>query len=178
VDEALLGRLVKEGLTLREIAARTGVSPTTVRYWIAKLELPRPSDVRRARTAERIRAGETREVRRCPRHGEAHFAMDANGTWRCLECRRHAVAERRRKVKRTLVEEAGGECTLCGYRRSFAALQFHHIDPGRKSFGIAQKGRTSAIDALREEAAKCVLLCANCHVEVEVGVSRLPTTSG
>ena len=26
----------------------------------------------------------------------------------------------------------------------------------------------------RQEAAKCVLLCANCHAEVEAGVAELP----
>ena len=33
---------------------------------------------------------------------------------------------------------------------------------------------TYALQVLREEAAKCVLLCANCHVEVEAGVTALP----
>jgi hypothetical protein len=28
----------------------------------------------------------------------------------------------------------------------------------------------------REEAAKCVLLCANCHAEVENGVADLPVS--
>jgi hypothetical protein len=27
---------------------------------------------------------------------------------------------------------------------------------------------------MREEAAKCVLLCANCHAEVEGGAASLP----
>jgi hypothetical protein len=33
-----------------------------------------------------------------------------------------------------------------------------------------------ALSAAREEAGKCVLLCANCHAEVEAGVATLPTT--
>jgi hypothetical protein len=30
-----------------------------------------------------------------------------------------------------------------------------------------------ALEAARAEAAKCVLLCANCHAEVEAGVATV-----
>jgi hypothetical protein len=36
------------------------------------------------------------------------------------------------------------------------------------------RGITRAIAKLREEAAKCVLLCATCHAEVEAGFVSLP----
>ena len=73
-----------------------------------------------------------------------------------------------------LVAEAGGKCALCGYARHSAALQFHHLDPMTKSFGLGVRGITRSIAKLREEASKCVLLCANCHAEVEAGVTELP----
>jgi hypothetical protein len=81
-------------------------------------------------------------------------------------------------VKRILVEEAGSRCALCGYDRCQAALEFHHLDPASKSFGIAGKGFTRSIDELRAEASKCVLLCANCHAEVEVGFVSIAETAG
>jgi hypothetical protein len=68
-----------------------------------------------------------------------------------------------------LVTEAGGACVICGYRRHPAALQFHHLEPEEKSFGLGRSGVTRSIAAAREEATKCVLLCANCHAEVEAG---------
>lgn len=34
-------------------------------------------------------------------------------------------------------------------------------------------GLTKSLESLREEARKCVLLCANCHSEVEWGVATL-----
>jgi hypothetical protein len=77
-------------------------------------------------------------------------------------------------VKRRLVQEAGGSCRLCGYDRCVAALEFHHIDPTTKRFSLSQKGMSRALDTVRAEAAKCVLLCANCHAEVEAGMSILP----
>jgi len=83
-----------------------------------------------------------------------------------------AVVKRQRKVKSILVEEAGGCCKLCGYDRYQGALQFHHVDPSTKSFAL-QSGVTKALDKMRIEAAKCVLLCATCHAEVEGGIVQL-----
>ena len=71
-----------------------------------------------------------------------------------------------------LVEEAGGRCALCGYARCIGALHFHHVDPQTKSFGLSSRGFARSLAAARREAAKCVLLCANCHAEVESGVAR------
>jgi len=87
------------------------------------------------------------------------------------------VARRRRKVKEILIDEAGGACAICGYARHAAALQFHHVDPTTKSFGLGVRGITRSLEALRAEAMKCVLLCANCHVELEVGAVDLPVKS-
>lgn len=80
----------------------------------------------------------------------------------------------RRKAEQTLVTEAGGACLVCGYSRCVRALEFHHVDPATKRFGLGSRGLARAIDALREEADKCVLLCANCHAEVEAGFTQLP----
>jgi hypothetical protein len=84
------------------------------------------------------------------------------------------VAEWRRRAKRRLVEEAGGRCSLCGYDRWIGALHFHHVDPTTKQFGLARRGMTFGMERLRLEAAKCVLLCSNCHAEVEAGMVELP----
>lgn len=66
--------------------------------------------------------------------------------------------------------EHGGECALCGYNRCIGALDFHHRDRSQKSFGLADKGYTKSIAKMRAEAAKCLLLCKNCHAEVEAGI--------
>ncbi len=93
---------------------------------------------------------------------------------RCKRCGSARVAERRRRVKAILAAEAGGACAICGYDKSVRALHFHHLDPERKEFGIAGGGMTRSIAAAREEMQKCVLLCSNCHMEVEEGVTELP----
>lgn len=113
-------------------------------------------------------------VATCPRHGETEFAIvGSRRRLQCKRCRAYAVAKRRRRVKQTLVEEAGGKCVICGYNRCVAALEFHHRDPDTKSFGLAHRGVTLGIDRVREEAKKCALLCANCNAEVEAGFTDL-----
>jgi cytochrome c553 len=71
------------------------------------------------------------------------------------------------------VEEAGGCCAVCGYARCILNLVFHHVDPSQKSFGLSME-TTKALSAYREEARKCVLVCANCHGEIETGLIPSP----
>ena len=167
--------LVEAGLTLTVIAEELEVSPATVRYWIKRHGLRNPTQVRREHMDAALRSGKRTVIRRCRRHGETEFAIvGSERRPRCKSCRSEAVARRRRKVKQILVDENGGMCQLCSYDRHIAALEFHHLDPAEKSFGLAQRGITRGIDEVRKEAAKCILLCANCHAEVEAGAVRLP----
>ena len=85
-----------------------------------------------------------------------------------------SVSERRRRVKEILVAEAGGRCVICGYDCYIGALQFHHRDPRHKTFHLAQNGMTRSLERSREEVKKCVLLCANCHAEIEARMVKLP----
>jgi hypothetical protein len=117
-------------------------------------------------------AGDSDDVLWSPRG--ADFCLDGRGYYRCKRCRSAAVARRRRKVKAVLVEEAGGACAICGYDRNMRALHFHHVDPSQKRHEINAKGVAIALDKLRVEAQKCVLLCSNCHAEVEDGTMSLP----
>ena len=164
VKREWLKALVDEGRSTRQIADAAGRSQTTVRYWLRRHGLKTV----RARPDEELRGKYV--TSRCRRHGEARFVMEGRGYYRCTRCRGERVAARRRKVKALLVEEAGGRCRLCGYDRYAGALHFHHVDPAEKAFGVAKAGVTLGIERLRAEARKCVLLCSNCHAEVEGGV--------
>lgn len=122
---------------------------------------------------------DNRFVGECRRHGRTEFIRRSDGgTPRCLRCRSEQVSRWRRRLKARLVAEAGGACALCGYSRSPVALQFHHVDPAEKEFSLSQEGVTRSLARARAEAAKCVLLCANCHAEVEAGVATLPAGMG
>lgn len=162
-------RLLAAGLSLREVAERLDRSLATIRHWMKRYELK--STPRRKRASERS----CREMRsHCKRHGEAMFVLEGSGYYRCKRCRAEAVARRRRVVKRKLVAEAGGKCLICGYSRCQQVLQFHHLDPSAKEFHIAERGCSRSLARSRAEIRKCVLLCANCHREVEAGITTVP----
>jgi transposase len=173
IDRAALAGLIAEGLSIAAMAERLGVHRSTVGYWLSKYEL---------RTAQAVRREEGRRAKAkalatvtmtCLRHGETDFWMEGRGAYRCLACRGQRVADRRRRVKEILVSEAGGSCRMCGYSRCLAALHFHHLDPGGKRFSMGREGVTRSLAVMREEARQCVLLCANCHAEVEAGIVRI-----
>jgi transposase len=172
--------LVEEGLTIEAIARRVGVGDSTARNWLKRHGLQTRGAKRRSTLAAMRRNGERETRLDCQRHGSTKFVALGSGAesrLRCARCQSEAVARRRRKVKEILVAEAGGSCAMCGYSKHSAALQFHHVDPSTKSFGLGVRGITRSIARLREEASKCVLLCANCHAEVEAGVVELPVKS-
>ena len=87
---------------------------------------------------------------------------------------KQAVAKRRRKIKEFAVAYKGGRCQVCRYNKSIWALDLHHIDPRTKAFGIAEKGYSRSWEAVKKEADKCVLVCANCHREIDAGITQLP----
>jgi hypothetical protein len=176
VERELLTTIVKCGLPIRDMAEAMDRSPATIRYWLAKygLETPRAARLRLGRTP--LPADAEPGLGMCPDHGPTPFVLDRDGYRRCRRCRVESVVRRRRRVRDLLVEEAGGRCAICGFDEHPAALQFHHLDPGEKSFTL-RDGDTRALDRMRDEAAKCVLLCANCHAQVEAGAADLPVTS-
>lgn len=78
-----------------------------------------------------------------------------------------AVVSWRKRTKVQLVLYKGGKCVKCGYNKCIEALQFHHLNPKEKDFTIS--GKSLSFERLRLEADKCILLCANCHIETHHG---------
>lgn len=119
-----------------------------------------------------------REIKHCEKHGDTEFALyTSNGVsrWRCLKCQTEATQKRRDKVKLMAIAYKGGKCQCCGYHNFVGALEFHHVDPDGKDFGISAKGYTRSWEKVKEELDKCVLVCANCHREIHEGLIPCPT---
>lgn len=77
---------------------------------------------------------------------------------------------RNNKINQILSElriELGGKCKKCDEDREHL-LDFHHLDPKKKSFEITSVlyyygyGK-KALQLVRKEIKKCILLCSNCH---------------
>jgi hypothetical protein len=172
IERERLQALVEDGRSIREIAAELDLSATAVRHWLAKFDL-------RTAGAGRRSAGSRQAVvvRECATHGWTTWVRTTAGGYRCKRCRIEAVSARRRRVKQILVREAGGACRLCGYSRYAGALQFHHVDPTKKVFALSSRGLARSLAKARHEVVKCVLLCANCHAEVEAGIATIGASS-
>lgn len=102
----------------------------------------------------------------CKFHGLSKFVLEGRGYYRCAKCRSAGVSNRRRKVKKLLIEYKGGKCEKCSYSKCAAALEFHHIDPTKKEFSISGAGTCVALAKLQKEVDKCILVCSNCHKEI------------
>ena len=76
------------------------------------------------------------------------------------------VTKRRREIKEKAVNYKGGKCCKCGYNKCIGALEFHHTEPGHKDFGISRNGSTRSWKKVKKEIDKCILVCANCHREI------------
>jgi hypothetical protein len=177
MDKGTLEARIAEGSTLAALAAEAGVDRSTMRRWLRRHGLA----TRRMRVYEQAisaRAANLTSLNRlCATHGQTEHRRDNRGNYKCVACNRARVSNRRSKVKAILVAEAGNKCTLCGYDTYAGALHFHHVDPSTKRYHLGDKGVVRSLARSREEAAKCVLLCANCHAEIEAGLVALPIAS-
>jgi len=86
---------------------------------------------------------------------------------------KQAVDRRRKKLRQLALEYKGNRCSVCGYNKCLKALEFHHLDSNIKDFGISAKGYTRSWMVIKQELAKCILLCANCHRETHEGPTQL-----
>lgn len=90
------------------------------------------------------------------------------GKWQgyCKPCNLQNTVERQRAFKQCCVDYKGGQCEHCGFDKSNAALDFHHIDPSEKDFTLSKVRNTSYEKnrkKIESELDKCLLLCKNCH---------------
>jgi 5-methylcytosine-specific restriction endonuclease McrA len=73
--------------------------------------------------------------------------------------------------KQKAVDFLGGECKICGYKKSLSALTFHHINPKEKEFEIGFI-KDHSWDKVLKELKKCDLLCFNCHMELHEKLNK------
>jgi transposase len=175
ISRERLEELIEQGASLNDLAEVLQLSVSTVRHWLGKYHLQTKGMGWRRQQSMRAREAGLKEIsRECAHHGLTTFVLEGRGYYRCRKCRQDAVSRWRRRAKLRLIEAAGGSCVLCGYDRHPGALHFHHLDPTQKRYTLSRAGHTRNFAEALEEAKKCVLLCANCHAEVERGVAEIP----
>lgn len=75
------------------------------------------------------------------------------------------TARKRIEQRRRLIEKLGGKCSICGYAKNLASLDFHHRDPKDKYAAVGHLINFHKFSEAEIEAAKCDILCRNCHGE-------------
>ncbi len=94
---------------------------------------------------------------------------------------RHAQQARYRAQRLPMIRQIIAESKACGclfcQELELACLDFHHVDPAAKGFQITPlQILHKTPTALRDEIAKCVVLCANCHRKLHAGLIALSIT--
>lgn len=101
--------------------------------------------------------------------------VDPIVAWEKYTLERYESGFIQRTRKQVAVDLFGGSCQRCGYKKCLGALEFHHMSAISKKASVSSLLRgmtkeTEQEDWLKalEELQKCVLLCSNCHREVEL----------
>lgn len=99
---------------------------------------------------------------------EFHYRNREKGTLRseCKVCHNDYVKGKYQERKNVVQEiKTKQKCQKCGDARPYV-LDFHHTDPSVKHDTVARlTANNSAMDRVRAEIDKCIVLCANCHRE-------------
>jgi hypothetical protein len=142
MEKATLENYISQGFSTYDIAKAEGCGQTNVRHWLRKFGLNTKS-----KKEKNILKGKTT------------YSNNANNYLK--------QRERANVRKKEIVKIKGGCCSLCGYKKNIAALQFHHRDPFNKTFTLdARKLSNTNWNSILLELEKCDLLCANCHAEI------------
>jgi len=76
----------------------------------------------------------------------------------------HKFIDKRKNILKKL--KVNG-CAICGYNNCNRALEFHHVNPEYKKFNLGAEAMHKHPLVVAEEISKCILLCSNCHKEIE-----------
>lgn len=79
-----------------------------------------------------------------------------------------------KRRKSNLIKVFNSKCCICGFDKWQSALEFHHVNPEDKEFGLTVNTTTKALEKQLAEARKCILVCANCHRGIHSGFVTIP----
>lgn len=83
----------------------------------------------------------------------------------CASTKRRAQRTEHRALTAKIIGDyyGGFKCQRCGFKGHPAQFDCHHREPGTKDFAISNGRKIKDTKKLKEELAKCDLLCSNCH---------------
>ena len=173
--EQLQSLYLENDLSQREVAKNLGVSQSTIRYYLGKYDIKKsryynysasdPKSVKKCPKCHLVQPISSFYVRKNPKDPSKRIA----GSW-CKVCLNQATLARQRKVKQDCIDYKGGKCSNCDFNAYNGALEFHHLDPTKKDFGLSRFNNKNLNAAGKRELDKCSILCANCHRMAHAGL--------
>ena len=79
-----------------------------------------------------------------------------------------------KRRKKDLISVFHSKCCICGFNAFQEALEFHHVNPSEKEFGLTTSTSTRALSKQLVEMKKCILVCANCHRGIHANKIQVP----
>ena len=149
MEKHILTSLIEKNFSTWQIATELNTTQPNVRYWLKKYNL---------KTVRSLNKESLCKPRTC------FYFSKKSGSY-CKECLVQSNLSRQRKTKELAVDYKGGCCSICGYNKCIAALDFHHINPSEKDRRYFNMRGGLSVN-LKTELDKCVLLCSNCHREI------------
>lgn len=178
MDKQTLVDYINLSYSTYQIATLINKSQTTVRFWLKKYNIK----TNRSSLKTRLQLNITPSVFCC---SKCKITKDISNFYQrknklsfypyCKSCATTITAIRSQQFKIKCLDYKGGCCSRCGYNKYVGALEFHHLDPTKKDFGICQISLRQFNDTIKKELDKCIILCSNCHKEVhnELRISNL-----
>jgi hypothetical protein len=83
----------------------------------------------------------------------------------CKSCDSKNVIKNGIFGKQRVVDYMGGKCSICSYNKCINALEFHHLDPFKKS-KTYKKFIYWGFERQKKELENCIIVCSNCHREM------------
>ena len=168
VDKNKLLDLYNQDKTKKEISEYFQIGRSTVLKYLKQLGL---------KSKSKIGSNNTRQRKYICKHcGETDKNKFVDWCYTlCKSCNNIRGSKYVVQRKLDCIKYKGGKCSICGYNKYYGALEFHHLDPNEKEFGVGEKGYTRSWEKVKQELDKCVLLCSNCHKEVHAGLIKLDT---
>lgn len=159
MEKDRLTNYIENGLSVKEIANEMQIGLNSVKYWLKFHQLNTNAQEIKYKCPSCEKVPSIVNFPFCSKAcSDIEYSANPNN---------YLVQKERAWVRKLkLINEKGGCCQRCGYRKNLSALEFHHTDPQNKSFNLdARKIGNSKWSIVLAEASKCELICSNCHAE-------------